>query len=274
VLLELEGHSSAVMGRWLVRTGSAVQKGKVLARFTLRGGEHAGKVRDLVCPFDGSVHAITAKEGTAVTSDVVACQIGSCLHEESFMNICSNCGADLEEASAAGSVPVGEAGSSGGQTHVGMFGSVAHPSLRSTGDSLRRTQMERLNKLLASKKLVLVLDLDHTLLHTTLPRSEAQHQGLARIESGVEDVYVLSVNAMTYYTKLRPHVRAFLTAMAEKFELYVYTAGVRAYAESIAKLLDCECGGTGTLGVGGRGSGDILGSMLLPPPSIQGRVGS
>jgi len=238
VRLELEGHSSAVMGRWLVRQGTAVQKGRVLARFTLKGGEHAGKGRDLVCPSDGVVQAILAKEATSVTQESVVCEIGSCLHEESYMNICSSCGADLEQVSSGGHVSTGDQRGGAGQTHVGMFGSVAHPSLRSTGDSLKRTQIERLNRLLASKRLVLVLDLDHTLLHTTLPRSEAQHYALERIESGTQDVYRLSVNAMTYYTKLRPNVRTFLTAMAELYELYVYTAGDRAYAENIARLLD------------------------------------
>lgn len=46
--------------------------------------------------------------------------------------------------------------------------------------------MERLRSMVKSRKLALVLDLDHTLLHTTMPRSPAQVSILQRI-CGISD---------------------------------------------------------------------------------------
>lgn len=41
-------------------------------------------------------------------------------------------------------------------------------------DARDHAQMERLSIMMSQRKLALVLDLDHTLLHTTIPRSVQQ----------------------------------------------------------------------------------------------------
>ena len=41
-----------------------------------------------------------------------------------------------------------------------------------------------------------------------------------------------------YFTKLRPHVRHFLEKLAPLYELYIYTAGDRDYADVVAQVLD------------------------------------
>ena len=43
-----------------------------------------------------------------------------------------------------------------------------------------------------------------------------------------------------HYVKLRPMLRSFLERMHTMYEMYIYTAGTRAYAEQIAKLIDPE----------------------------------
>ena len=50
------------------------------------------------------------------------------------------------------------------------------------------------------------------------------------------------------WTKLRPHVHEFLTAVSGMYELYVYTMGSRAYAAEMVRLLDPD----GSLGLHGR----------------------
>ena len=40
-----------------------------------------------------------------------------------------------------------------------------------------------------------------------------------------------------YFTKLRPHVRTFLEELSQLYNLYIYTAGDRQYAEAIADVL-------------------------------------
>ena len=55
------------------------------------------------------------------------------------------------------------------------------------------------------------------------------------------------------WTKLRPHVHAFLRAASPMYELYVYTMGARAYAAEMVALLDPD----GTLGL--RASDRVIG---------------
>ena len=82
-------------------------------------------------------------------------------------------------------------------------------------------------------KLCLVLDLDHTLLHSVMfseldPKMETWLQSRAEVEAALpqqERRMLFRINEMQMYTKLRPGVREFLRRTAEKFELWIHTNG-------------------------------------------------
>ena len=104
-----------------------------------------------------------------------------------------------------------------------------------------RTQ--HLNFLLFKKKLLLVLDLDHTLLSSThmadlpddiLPKLE---QLLEQQGTGEEQL-LFKLPHMLMWTKLRPGIRDFLVQTHKLFELHIYTHGDQDYAAEMAKLLD------------------------------------
>ncbi|CAF2128171.1 unnamed protein product [Brassica napus] len=79
------------------------------------------------------------------------------------------------------------------------------------------------------KKLHLVLDLDHTLLHTTrIPRLTQAEKYLIE-EAG---------DPMVFLTKLRPYVREFLKEANEMFTMYAYTMGNRDYSKFILDVID------------------------------------
>lgn len=83
-----------------------------------------------------------------------------------------------------------------------------------------------------TKKLALLVDLDHTILHST----HDQHVHAAEwLRNGVEELFCYKLGDRTFYTKLRPGVHDFLEEMHTAFELQVYTMGSRAYAEEILK---------------------------------------
>ncbi|XP_066910674.1 RNA polymerase II subunit A C-terminal domain phosphatase-like isoform X2 [Clytia hemisphaerica] len=95
-------------------------------------------------------------------------------------------------------------------------------------------EAERLAKqdekqLLKSRKLVLVVDLDMTLIHTTV-------QPAAK----VQDVYSFTLpnHQYEYHTKLRPNAHKFLESISKYYELHIFTMGSRMYAHTIAKMLD------------------------------------
>ena len=98
----------------------------------------------------------------------------------------------------------------------------------------------------SEKKLNLVLDLDHTLLHATADRRASDLLGT------YSDLYTLLLPFMEghpfyqpgavnltqpHYVKLRPHLAEFLCGIIDQYEVTIYTAGTRGYAEKICEVI-------------------------------------
>lgn len=118
-----------------------------------------------------------------------------------------------------------------------------HLGLQVSAEEAERIRTQHLRFLLSKKKLLLVLDLDHTLLSSTrmadlpediLPQLE---QLLEQQGSGDEQL-LYKLPHMLMWTKLRPGIRQFLMETHKLFELHVYTHGDQDYAAEMAKLLD------------------------------------
>jgi RNA polymerase II C-terminal domain phosphatase-like 3/4 len=100
-------------------------------------------------------------------------------------------------------------------------------------DEIARVRMEESERLLNEKKMVLVLDLDHTLLHTTVNQKYLKTQEeLNSQHNSIPKPYLI--------TKLRPYVHKFLKEASTMFEMYMYTMGRRHYARRMAAFLDPE----------------------------------
>lgn len=88
------------------------------------------------------------------------------------------------------------------------------------------------NRLLKDRKLVLLVDLDQTLIHTTNDN----------IPANIKDVYHFQLygtpHSPWYHTRLRPGTHRFLQNMSPYFELHICTFGARNYAHMIAMFLD------------------------------------
>ncbi|CAA7036601.1 unnamed protein product [Microthlaspi erraticum] len=99
---------------------------------------------------------------------------------------------------------------------------------------------------LNDKKLHLVLDLDHTLLHAVrVPCLSQQEKYLlgetcSTTRTTRQDLWKMKVERypIEYLTKLRPFVHDFLREANEMFTMYVYTKGSRFYAKAILELID------------------------------------
>ena len=95
---------------------------------------------------------------------------------------------------------------------------------------------------LENRKLLLVLDLDHTLLHSTRMTDLTEEQTKQLVEMveeqppGAPMLYHLPHMGM--WTKLRPGVRKFFEKVREMYDLHVFTMGDRNYAAGMAQLLD------------------------------------
>lgn len=112
--------------------------------------------------------------------------------------------------------------------HVSMVHHV--PELVVSKDLANKFGQEDYEKVLKAKKLILLVDLDQTLIHTTnrpVPEKEL-----------LPDIYQYLCADGRYYTKLRPHCREFLERMNQLYEMHIISFGQRYYAHRITKILD------------------------------------
>ncbi|XP_024926865.3 RNA polymerase II C-terminal domain phosphatase-like 4 [Ziziphus jujuba] len=103
----------------------------------------------------------------------------------------------------------------------------------------------KMEGLLQDKKLHLVLDLDRTLLSTTLLESmTSEEEYLKRrakpdVSKGKGSLFILKkIYKDDMVTKLRPFVRKFLKVASKMYVLHIYTMGNRSYALAIVNILD------------------------------------
>ena len=101
---------------------------------------------------------------------------------------------------------------------------------------------QHLQHLFSVKKLLLVLDLDHTLLSSTrmadLPEDISPQAEKLLSHQAQDDQLLFKLPHMWMWTKLRPGIREFLMEAHKLFELHIYTHGDQDYAAEMAKLLD------------------------------------
>nr|AAV63942.1 putative nuclear LIM factor interactor-interacting protein hyphal form [Phytophthora infestans] len=78
-------------------------------------------------------------------------------------------------------------------------------------------------------KICLVLDLDETLVHCSVDEVKNPHMQFPVTFNGVE--YIVNV-------KKRPHMEYFLKRVSKLFEIVVFTASHKVYAEKLTNMLD------------------------------------
>lgn len=102
-------------------------------------------------------------------------------------------------------------------------------------------------RLLASRKLSLVVDLDQTIIHATVDPTVAEWQKDEKNPNheAVKDVRAFQLvddgpgsRGCWYFIKLRPGLKDFLEQISKLYELHIYTMGTRAYAQNISAIID------------------------------------
>ena len=84
-------------------------------------------------------------------------------------------------------------------------------------------------RLLKNRRLVLLVDLDQTLIHTTNENIPAKMKDVIHFQLGPKSPW--------YHTMLRPGTTDFLKKISALYELHIVTFGARMYAHTIAKFL-------------------------------------
>ena len=121
--------------------------------------------------------------------------------------------------------------------------------LKVSEDEASKVDEEAKRRLLASKKLSLVVDLDQTIIHATVDPTVGEWKNDPDNPNydAVKDVCAFQLvddgpvaRSCWYYIKLRPGLKGFLENISKIYELHIYTMGTRAYAQNIANLIDPE----------------------------------
>lgn len=157
-----------------------------------------------------------------------------CKHEVQFGGMCANCGKDMTTVEY-NTVQTDAARATINTVH-------GHTSLLVSEAEASKSDEEAKRRLLSARKLILVVDLDQTIIQATVEPTIADwqrdstnpnHQALSDVKG-----FILAGDDHTYYIKPRPGLQAFLRAAHECYEMHIYTAARRNYAREVARLVD------------------------------------
>ncbi|XP_065788335.1 RNA polymerase II subunit A C-terminal domain phosphatase isoform X2 [Muntiacus reevesi] len=157
----------------------------------------------------------------------VLVRLEGCSHPVVMKGLCAECGQDLTQLQSKNGrqqVPLSTA-------TVSMVHSV--PELMVSSEQAEKLGREDQQRLHRNRKLVLMVDLDQTLIHTTEQHcQQMSNKGIFHFQLGRGEPML--------HTRLRPHCKEFLEKVARLYELHVFTFGSRLYAHTIAGFLDPE----------------------------------
>ncbi|XP_071738745.1 RNA polymerase II C-terminal domain phosphatase-like 4 [Rutidosis leptorrhynchoides] len=155
---------------------------------------------------------------------IASMNVNMCSHPGFIGGMCLKCGEKADSQSGV------------------AFGYIYHKDLRLADEEIYRLRENDLKNLMRHKKLIFVLDLDHTLLNSTRILDITQEeQYLMNPDDPSQDALrggLFKLPFMHMVTKLRPFVHTFLKEASKVYEMYIYTMGERAYASEMANLLD------------------------------------
>lgn len=223
---------------WKVAAGATVRIGSVLAvceaaaspqpagptpaRVASGGCVRAGRAeRRLRSERAGVVRELCAQPGQVVAPGALLVRLEGCSHPVVMKGLCAECGQDLTQLQSKNGkqqVPL----STG---TVSMVHSV--PELMVSSEQAEKLGREDQQRLHRNRKLVLMVDLDQTLIHTTEQHCpQMSNKGIFHFQLGRGEPML--------HTRLRPHCKDFLEKIAKLYELHVFTFGSRLYAHTIA----------------------------------------
>lgn len=202
-------------------------------------------------PISGNVASVLVSEGDEVrdSKTPVARILEPCTHAVQYGGLCALCGASLDEEQDYSEF------SNKDRAPIAM----SHDTngLKVSYNEAERIEKTTTERLLGERKLILVVDLDQTVIHAAVDPTigEWMKDPTNPNYEAVKDVRYFSLEERIpnspgssgvttttcwYYVKVRPGLQEFLETMNKKYEMHVYTMATKAYARAIAKIIDPE----------------------------------
>lgn len=207
-----------------IKKGQWINKGQLMLVLKLKNKDNDDQTNNktrIKAESPGKVIEVCIRKGEEVTSNYLLAQLSltPCTHSTLMKNMCADCGADLEH----------EEQNQDKQSKIAMIHSI--PELKISTDEAESLGREDERRLLTNRRLVLLVDLDQTLIHTTNDNIPANIQDVHHFQLG-------GPQSPWYHTRIRPKTSQFLKNISKYYELHIFTYGARLYAHTIAKFLD------------------------------------
>ena len=204
--------------------------------------------RDFTTQFYSTLEGTIARwrvwDGDIISEPIDVCEITEeCPHEVQFNGLCTNCGKDLTRDVLGGN----GAGVSSEMERAPIRMAHDTPLLSISQDEAAKIDTESKQRLLAGRKLSLVVDLDQTIIHAAVDPTIGEwqkdtdnpnHEAVKHVRSFQLLDDGPGMRGCWYYIKLRPGLEEFLENVAQLYELHIYTMGTRQYAKQIAMIVD------------------------------------
>lgn len=195
-------------------------------------------------PFEGNLMSWDLDKGDEIISpNQVICDITRpCNHDIVYGGLCTLCGNEVDEND---------------QLSANLAISHTDTNLKVSRKEATDIENSLKTRLRESKKLVLVVDLDQTVIHCGVDPtigdwkrdpSNPNYDTLKDVRSfGLDEEPILPllymgpkppVRKCWYYVKVRPGLKEFFEKINPLFEMHIYTMATRAYALEIAKIID------------------------------------
>ncbi|CEP02725.1 unnamed protein product (mitochondrion) [Plasmodiophora brassicae] len=204
-----------VLHEWLVSKGDDVRIGQVVGRMM---AESSSTTYDIMAPCAGTLAEFIIAPGDPVDPSKPVAALEVCAHIADYRGLCARCGMDVSSVHHS---------STETRETLTVFGK---NSINITKEGLEVMRTRLADDLRSRRKLLLVLDLDHTIVHATVD-SRAREC----LDRGVHE---FKLDGRTHYVKLRPGAHAFLQSLKDLFDIQVFTWGIRNYAVEVVSLLD------------------------------------
>lgn len=178
----------------------------------------------LIAPVSGTLLSCLVRNNTKIEAKQVVCIISTCTHPIlTITDVCTTCHVNLHETSE----------------YAFYITPSNHPIKRRVAD-VEAESLAKKRALLASNRLVLVLDLDQTVLHAALLNG---YEGKLACEltPPEEEVFAFELSGRSrMIVKFRPGLRDFLLNAHRLYEIHVYTMANAEYAAKIVELINTK----------------------------------
>lgn len=198
-------------------------------------------------PFEGKLESWDVEIGSEIVqpNKIICSIVRPCNHDIIYGSLCTMCGKEVDEIEQQA---INGANLAISHTDVNL--KVSRKAAIDIGQDIK----QRLRK---DKKLVLVVDLDQTVIHCGVDPTIGEwkrdpnnpnYETLKDVKLfALEEEPIVPFMYMGpkpplrkcwYYVKVRPGLKEFFEKIASLFEMHIYTMATRAYALEIAKIID------------------------------------